>query len=70
MFLRTSLIVLAATLVATTACSNKKVNNPLAKIDSKQPDKVLFDRGMEEMKHNHFDVARLDMQALINTYPE
>jgi outer membrane protein assembly factor BamD len=70
MFLRTSVIVLAATLAATTACTNKKVNNPLAKIDSKQPDKVLFDRGMEEMKHNHFDVARLDMQALINTYPE
>lgn len=70
MSLRTSVIVLAATLAATTACSNKKVNNPLAKIDSKQPDKVLFDRGMDEMKHNHFEVARLDMQALINTYPE
>jgi len=70
MFLRTSVIVLSATLAATTACTNKKVNNPLAKIDSKQPDKVLFDRGMDEMKHNHFEVARLDMQALINTYPE
>jgi outer membrane protein assembly factor BamD len=70
MSLRTSVIVLAATLAATTACTNKKVNNPLAKVDSKQPDKVLFDRGMDEMKHNHFEVARLDMQALINTYPE
>src|SRR5215472_1651658 len=70
MSLRTSVIVLAATLAATTACTNKKVNNPLAKVDSKQPDKVLFDRGMDEMKHNHFEVARLDMQAQINTYPE
>ncbi|HKE23941.1 MAG TPA: outer membrane protein assembly factor BamD [Bryobacteraceae bacterium] len=70
MFLRTSVIVLSTTLAVTTACTNKKVNNPLAKIDSKQPDKVLFDRGMDEMKHNHFEVARLDMQALINTYPE
>lgn len=70
MSLRISVIVLAATLAATTACTNKKVSNPLAKIDSKQPDKVLFDRGMDEMKHNHFEVARLDMQALINTYPE
>jgi outer membrane protein assembly factor BamD len=70
MSFRTPVIALAATLAITTACTNKKVNNPLAKIDSKQPDKVLFDRGMDEMKHNHFEVARLDMQALINTYPE
>src|SRR5262252_9335314 len=70
MSLRTPVIALGLTLALTTACTNKKVNNPLAKVDSKQPDKVLFDRGMDEMKHNHFEVARLDMQALINTYPE
>jgi outer membrane protein assembly factor BamD len=54
----------------TTACANKKVNNPLAKVDSKQPDKVLFDRGMDAMKHNKFDVARMEMQTLISTYPD
>jgi outer membrane protein assembly factor BamD len=70
MSLRTPVIALAATLALTTACTNKKVNNPLAKVDSKQPDKVLFDRGMDAMKHNHFDIARLDMQTLINTYPD
>jgi outer membrane protein assembly factor BamD len=70
MFLRISVIALAATLTLTTACTNKKVSNPLAKVDSKQPDKVLFDRGMDAMKHNHFDIARLDMQTLINTYPD
>src|SRR6059058_5947059 len=68
--LRIIVIALAATLALTTACTNKKVNNPLAKVDSKQPDKVLFDRGMDAMKHNHFDIARLDMQTLINTYPD
>ena len=70
MFLRISVMALATTLVLTTACTNKKVNNPLAKVDSKQPDKVLFDRGMDSMKHNRFDIARLDMQTLINTYPD
>ena len=45
MFLRITIIALAATLAFTTACTNKKVSNPLAKVDSKQPDKVLFDRG-------------------------
>ena len=67
---RTLILALAATLALTTACTNKKVNNPLAKVDSKQPDKVLFDRGMDAMKHNRFDVARLEMQTLINTYPD
>ena len=67
---RFSIITLAAILAITTACTNKKVTNPLAKVDSKQPDVVLFNRGMDAMKHNHFDVARLDMQTLINTYPD
>src|SRR5262249_1847378 len=70
MSLRILVFALAATLAVSTACTNKKVSNPLAKVDSKQPDKVLFDRGMDAMKHNHFDIARLDMQTLINTYPE
>jgi outer membrane protein assembly factor BamD len=70
MSLRITVIALAATLALTTACTNKKVSNPLAKVDSKQPDKVLFDRGMDAMKHNRFDIARLDMQTLINTYPD
>src|SRR6266700_4952177 len=68
--LRSSVIALAAMLAITTACTNKKVDNPLAKVDSKQPDKVLFDRGMDAMKHNRFDMARLEMQTLINTYPD
>src|SRR5258708_31933914 len=69
-FFRISVIALASTLTLTTACTNKKVRNALAKVDSKQPDKVLFDRGMDAMKHNHYDISRLDMQTLINTYPD
>src|SRR6266436_4325088 len=52
------------------ACTNKKVNNPLANLGSKQPDKVLFDRSMDAMKHNRFDVSRMTLQTLINTYPD
>lgn len=52
------------------ACTNKKSVNPLAGVGSKQPDKVLFDKAMEAMRHNRFDVARLTLQTLINTYPD
>jgi outer membrane protein assembly factor BamD len=61
---------LTGMLVLTSACTNKKSVNPLAKIDSKQPDKVLFDKSMDAMRHNRFDVARLTLQTLINTYPD
>jgi outer membrane protein assembly factor BamD len=68
---RIPLIVLAGTvLLLTTACTNKKSVNPLANIGSKQPDKVLFDKAMDAMKHNRFDVARITLQTLINTYPD
>ena len=57
-------------LLLTVACTNKKAVNPLANVGSKQPDKVLFDRAMDAMKHNRFDVARMTLQTLINTYPD
>jgi len=64
------LTVLAALLMITAACTNKKSVNPLANVGSKQPDKVLFDKAMDAMKHNRFDVARMTLQTLINTYPD
>ena len=45
-------------------------NEPLAGNTSKQPDKELFDKAMTAMKKGKFDVARLDLQTLLNTYPE
>jgi outer membrane protein assembly factor BamD len=70
MLRRPPVVVLLAMLVFMAACTNKKVVNPLASVGSKQPDKVLFDRAMDAMKHNKFDVARLTLQTLINTYPD
>src|SRR6204780_3213964 len=68
---RFSLIAALAMLLAlTVGCTNKKAVNPLANVGSKQPDKVLFDKAMDAMKHNRFDVARMTLQTLINTYPD
>jgi len=66
-----SLVLFLGLLLAlTVACTNKKSPNPLANVGSKQPDKVLFDRAMDAMKHNRFDVSRMTLQTLINTYPD
>jgi outer membrane protein assembly factor BamD len=45
-------------------------DDPLAGRASKQPDKELFDKALVAMKKGKFDVARLDLQTLLNTYPE
>src|SRR6202012_559768 len=52
---------------------NKKQDlsaNPLANVNSKQPDKELFDKAMVALKKGKFDVARLDLQTMLNTYPD
>jgi len=63
-------LVVSVLLFALAACTNKKAQNPIANVDSKQPDKVLFDRAMDALKHNRFDAARITLQTLINTYPD
>jgi len=52
--------------------SGKKPNtsNPLSGLDSKQPDKELYDKAMAALKKGHYDVCRLDLQTLLNTYPD
>src|SRR6202022_758810 len=62
--------VISTLLLISAACTNKKSVNPLANVGSKQPDKVLFDKAMDAMRHNRFDVARLTLQTLINIYPD
>src|SRR5271170_4503746 len=44
--------------------------NPLSNVNSRQPDKELFDKAMRAMQKGKYDVARLDLQTLLNTYPD
>jgi outer membrane protein assembly factor BamD len=61
--------VLAGALLMTGGCRHK-VQNPLANIDSKQPDKGLFDRAMESMRKARYQESRTLLDTLINTYPD
>ena len=42
----------------------------LEPVDAGLPDKVLYDKALDASKRGHFDVARLDLQTLLNTYPD
>ena len=63
-------LLLAMSLLIMVACKNQKAANPLAHLNSKQPDKVLFDRATEAMNKHQYDTARLTLQTLINAYPD
>ena len=56
--------------IALAGCHKSKAQNPIANVDSKQPDKVLFDRAMQSMAQHKYDVARMTLQTMINTYPD
>lgn len=42
----------------------------LQNVKSEQPDKVLYDKAMKAMAKGKYDVARLDLQTLLNTYSD
>jgi outer membrane protein assembly factor BamD len=50
-------------------CKAKKYENPIAN-DSSQPDKNLFDNAVKDLEHSRYEVARLTLQTMINTYPD
>ena len=43
---------------------------PQHEFGSERPDKVLFDRAMNAVQGERYDVARITLQTLINTYPD
>jgi outer membrane protein assembly factor BamD len=48
----------------------EKKLDPLAKKDADLPDKQLYDKALAQIKSGHFDVARLDLNTLLSTYPD
>ena len=52
------------------AASKEKKLDPLAGQDANLPDRQLYDKALIATKKGHFDVARLDLQTLLNTYPD
>lgn len=53
-----------------TACSSKKQAKGPTPGATAEPDKVLYDKSANDMKHGRYGIGRLGMQTLINTYPD
>jgi outer membrane protein assembly factor BamD len=49
------------------SCIHKKYETPITK-NTQQPDKVLFDQAMHDIERGRYEVARISLQTLMNTY--
>jgi outer membrane protein assembly factor BamD len=48
----------------------KKVDKSTSTDNTAEPDKILYERSIEDIKRGHQEVGRLSLQTLINTYPD
>src|SRR5580698_4833405 len=66
----------AVILLSATRCDaqilhkKKKVNKSTAAENTAEPDKILYDKAMDDIKHGRQEIGRLNLQTLINTYPD
>src|SRR5690242_6512413 len=64
----------ALAMIVFTGCAAQKTATAKPATDngnnSAEADKVLYERAMNDLQHNRFDLSRLNMQTLINTYPD
>lgn len=49
------------------SCIHKKYETPIAK-QTQQPDKILFDSAMHDIERGRYEIARISLQTLMNTY--
>src|SRR5215471_2796959 len=64
------LLLLAAPGGAQFLHKKKKVNKSTTADNTAEPDKLLYQRAADDIKHGRHEVGRLNMQTLINTYPD
>ena len=60
---------MVAGLLTSCGFKRKKYDDPITK-DTKQPDKVLFDRAIDDIEHGRYEIARITLNTLINTYDQ
>ncbi|MCL4402077.1 MAG: outer membrane protein assembly factor BamD [Acidobacteria bacterium] len=60
-------VVLAVGLLTSCGFRRKRYENPITK-NTQQPDKVLFDKAINDIEHSRYEIARLTLNTLINTY--
>jgi outer membrane protein assembly factor BamD len=64
------ILFVAVILLTTPGCIFRRHHEEVELNPGDQPDKILYEKATREIQRNHFDVGRLTLQTLINTYPD
>lgn len=67
--LGTSVVLMSLSLAGCLFFGHKK-SVAVAPTTETEPDRILFERGVAEIEKGRYDVGRLTLQTLINTYPD
>ena len=71
LLLMSALVLVSASLCDAQVFHKKKnVNKSTDATNTAEPDKQLYDKAMNDIKHGRHEVGRLGLQTLINTYPD
>jgi outer membrane protein assembly factor BamD len=65
--LKYSALALAVLLSSSCSFKHKKYENPITK-DTQQPDKQLFDKAIHDIEKGRYEIARITLNTLVNTY--
>jgi outer membrane protein assembly factor BamD len=52
------------------ACFRAKKGEVVTPTGSAEPDKILYEKGLKDLEKGRFEIARLTLQTLLNTYPD
>jgi outer membrane protein assembly factor BamD len=62
-------VILTAAVTSSCGFRRHKYDDPITK-NTQQPDKVLFDKAINDIEHSRFEIARITLNTLINTYDQ
>jgi outer membrane protein assembly factor BamD len=66
-FPKLSITIAAALAVSSCAFKHKKYENPIT-AQTQQPDKILYDKAIRDLEKGRYEIARITLNTLMNTY--
>jgi len=65
--LKLAALLAASLAVSSCAFKHKKYENPIT-AQTQQPDKILYDKGIHDLEKGRYEIARITLNTLMNTY--
>ncbi len=66
-------LAIAALFLIVLGCGRRVAKEPVVQVpqsDIREPDRVLYEQAIKDLRKSRYNIARLTLQTLINTYPD